>query len=176
MKRLPYELVSTIFRKAILHYVLIRGTTYPQLLSKNLNISKGLACSFLRLCSALNVMKRERAGHKVLYSFTTKGLAILKRLAPEVFDLSFSNVFEHLHKKKIATKYYPLSKIGFEVKWKKDKLGGYIFSFFDSNGEHLGDVFRSNNGQWWCVICQCDNCKHIEYLKKLYKILEDQNK
>ncbi|ACX71911.1 conserved hypothetical protein [Methanocaldococcus vulcanius M7] len=175
MEKLPYEITSTIFRKAILHYVLIRGTTYPQSLAKNLNISKGLACSFLRLCSALNVMKRERAGHKVIYSFTSKGLAVLKRLAPEIFDLSFSSVFEKLPKKKISTKHYPLTKIGFEIKWKEDKFGGIVFSFFDADGEHLGDVFRSNIGRWWCVICQSDSCKHIDYLKRLYKTLKNQD-
>ena len=114
MERLPYEVVSTIFRKAILHYILVKGTTYPQSLAENLNISKGLASSFLRLCSALNIMNRKRAGHKVLYSFTSKGLAVLKRLAPEIFDLSFSAVFNQLHKKKISIKHYPMEKIGFE--------------------------------------------------------------
>ena len=175
MERLPYEVVSTIFRKAILHYILVKGTTYPQSLAENLNISKGLASSFLRLCSALNIMNRKRAGHKVLYSFTSKGLAVLKRLAPEIFDLSFSAVFNQLHKKKISIKHYPMEKIGFEIKWKEDKLGGMIFSFFDINGEHLGDVFRSNKGHWWCVICQSDDCKHIEYLKRLYKTLKNQD-
>ncbi|ENN95878.1 hypothetical protein J422_05444 [Methanocaldococcus villosus KIN24-T80] len=173
MEYLPKEIVSTIYRKAILHYMLITGSTFPQKLSEDLNISKGLACSFLRLCSALGFMERKRLGHRVYYNLTKVGIAKLKRMAAEIFDLSFSNVFEILSKKKFTLKHYPLSKVGFSIKWEKDFLGGYTFYFYDSNGELIGKVFRNTFGEWWCVPCQSKNCKHIEYLKKLYEKIKD---
>ncbi|ADG12789.1 helix-turn-helix domain-containing protein [Methanocaldococcus infernus] len=175
MERLPYEVVSTIFRKAILHYLVITGSTFPTSLAKNLNISKGLASSFLRLCSALNILKRERIGHKVVYSFTSKGLAILKRLAPEIFDPAFSNVFESLPYKKFSIKHYPLATLGFELKWKKDSMGGYTFSFYTSDKKLIGIVFRSYLGRWWCSICQSDKCKHIDYLNRLFEKIKDSD-
>ena len=168
MEYLQKEIISTPFRKAILHYVLIRGTTYPQQVSENLRISKGLPSQFLRLCTALGVTKRERNGHKVLYSLTTKGIAILKRLCPEIFDLSFSSIFENLSKMKFNTKYYPVEKIGFEVEKIVDNFGGITFVFYDADGKEISRVFKPKKGVWWCISCQSSNCKHINYLKKYY--------
>jgi len=173
LERLPYEVVSTIFRKAILHYLVITGSTFPTSLAKNLNISKGMASGFLRLCNALGVLKRERIGHKVIYSFTNKGLAVLKRLAPEIFDPTFSNVFESLPYKKFSIKHYPIAKLGFVLKWEKDFLGGYTFSFLTPDNKLIGRVFRSNNGEWWCSICQSNKCKHIDYLNRLFDKIKD---
>ncbi|WP_423792068.1 MarR family transcriptional regulator [Methanocaldococcus indicus] len=169
------EVVSTIFRKAILHHMLITGSTFPTKLSKDLNISKGLSSSFLRLCSALDIMSRERIGHKVVYSLTKKGIAILKRLAPEIFDLSFSNALRNLSKKRFMTKHCPITKIGFRLDIQKDMFGGITFSFYDYDNNLLGQVFRNYKGIWWCTICKSTDCKHIDYVKKLYDRLEKTN-
>ena len=168
MENVINESISTPIRKLILHYVLIRGTTYPQQITENLKISKGLPSQFLRLCTTLNLTKRERSGHKVIYSMTKKGIAILKRLCPEIFDLSFSDLFESLSKKKFKTKYYPVNKIGFEIKKYVDNFGGITFKFYDDSGEEISSVFKSAVGTWWCVACQSNDCRHINYLKKYY--------
>ena len=169
MESIIKESISTPIRRLILHYVLIRGTAYPQQITENLKISKGIPSQFLRLCTALNLTKRDRNGHKVLYSLTTKGIAILKRVCPEIFDLSFSGLFESLSKKKFRTKYYPVNRIGFEIRKFTDEFGGISFKFYDENGEEISTVFKSKTGTWWCVACQSSDCRHINYLKKYYE-------
>ncbi len=175
MERLPYEVVSTIFRKAILHYLVITGQVFPTKLSKDLGISKGLSSGFLRLCNALGVVKRERNKHKVLYSLTGKGVAVLKRLAPEIFDLSFSEVFETLSKSKFSTKHYPLAKLGFRIEYEEDNFKGVTFYFYDYDNNLLGTVYRNSQNIWWCSICKKEACKHIDYAKKLYNKLKNIN-
>lgn len=172
MDNLVKGIISTPFRKLILHYVLVNGTTYPQQVSENLRISKGLPSQFLRMCTALNVAKRERNKHKVLYSLTVKGIAVLKRICPEIFDVSFSSIFESLSKKKFKTKYYPVNSMGFEIRKFADNFGGITFKFYDYNGEEVSQVFRTKNNTWWCISCQSQDCKHINYLKKYYQSTE----
>lgn len=169
METIIKESISTPIRRLILHYVLIRGTTYPQHITENLKISKGLPSQFLRLCTSLNIAKRERVGHKVMYSLTTKGIATLKRICPEIFDLSFSGLFESLPKKKFRTKYYPVNRIGFEIRKLVDDFGGTSFKFYDEDGTEISTVFKSKTGTWWCVACQSSDCRHINYLKKYYE-------
>ncbi|ABR56723.1 helix-turn-helix domain-containing protein [Methanococcus aeolicus] len=172
MENIINQSIATPIRKLILHFVLIRGTTYPKQITENLKISKGLPSQFLRLCTALNIVKRSRSGHKVLYSITVKGMSILKRLSPEIFDRSFSGLFGSLPKKKYGTKYYPVNRIGLEIKESVDYVGGKQYSFYDSEGDLISNVYRSNEGAWWCTSCQSRACRHINYLKNYYEELK----
>ncbi len=172
MEKIIKENISTPLRLMILHYIVMNGATYPQELSEKLKISKGLPSQFLRLCTSLNLTNRTRIGHKVMYSLTSKGISILKRLCPEIFDLSFSALFENLPKRKFLTKYYPVDIIGFEIKRFVDNFGGVSYKFYDENGKELSTVFKPKKGKWWCVSCQSFDCKHIRYIKKYYEKVE----
>jgi DNA-binding transcriptional ArsR family regulator len=172
MEHIINQSIATPIRKLILHFVLIRGTTYPKQITENLKISKGLPSQFLRLCTALNIVKRERCGYKVLYSINVKGMSILKRLSPEIFDRSFSGLFGSLPKKKFGTKYYPVNRIGLEIRETVDNIGGIQYKFYDSEGELISTVFKSIEGLWWCVACQSRTCRHVNYLKNYYEELK----
>jgi len=165
MESILKKIVKTEERKSILNK-LLKGPCCCEDLSKELKISKGLPPRFLKLCASLNIVKRERTGHKVYYSINPENyLKIYNAISLENKKTEEKKNFKHeIKKDEFQTTLSVGDSKSYEINKIDNGFGGTTFIL--NNNDTLFEIFKTNDCNYWCVSCQSENCEHILYLKK----------
>ncbi|WP_459201573.1 helix-turn-helix domain-containing protein [Methanococcus sp. CF] len=168
MEAILKKLVNTIERKSILDK-LLKGPCCCEDLSHDLNISKGLPPRFLKLCTSLNIVRRERIGHKVYYSINPENyLKIYNVVATENRKTEEKkNLKQNIKKDEFQTTLSVENTIkNYDVKKIDNGFGGSTFILTDKDSSF--EIFKTNEENYWCVACQSGGCEHVLYLKKAF--------
>uniref|UniRef100_A9A8Q9 Regulatory protein ArsR n=1 Tax=Methanococcus maripaludis (strain C6 / ATCC BAA-1332) TaxID=444158 RepID=A9A8Q9_METM6 len=165
METILKKLVSTGERKNILSK-LLKGPCCCEDLSEELNISKGLPPRFLKLCTSLNIVKRERTGHKVYYSINPENyLKIYTVLSNENKKTEEKKSLKtNIKKDEFQTTLSVENTKNYEINKINNGFGGTTFIL--TGDDTSFEIFKTGAENYWCVSCQSENCEHILYLKK----------
>ncbi|MBM7409772.1 helix-turn-helix domain-containing protein [Methanococcus maripaludis] len=166
MEAILKKLVNTKERKLILTK-LLKEPGCCEDLSKELNISKGLPAQFLKLCTSLNLVKRERISHKVYYSINPENyLKIYNAVTIEDKKTEEKKNLKHsLKKDEFQTTLSVENTLkDYDIKKIDNGFGGTTFILNDNDSSF--EIFKTNENNYWCVACQSNDCDHVLYLKK----------
>ncbi|ABR54932.1 regulatory protein ArsR [Methanococcus vannielii SB] len=169
MDKLFKKLVKNKVRISILDYLLKKSSGCPEEISSELKISKGMPSQFLKECVALNIVKRERIGHKVYYSISTEYYLKIH----SIVSLEKKKINQDKKKdiiipqKKDAQTLLMLEdkKVSYNFKKIDNGFGGSTYILNSDNGDSF-EVFKNKEGIWWCVSCQKQDCSHVKYIRK----------